>query len=239
MWWRLRAAPCPRSARCWWAPGESRRARPSRPRGAREPVAPTPWSCARRRCIGRTHLPRRSSRTTPRWPTRARCRCCCTTIPPSPASTSHRDLIGRLAEHPNIVGVKETSTDGGAVRRDGRCRPRSVHDPVRIGARLSRGAVRRRPWRDSGGGLRGPGELHRARAPHADGQAGGGTPDSAAPDAARSRRHHRVSGLPVSRRRSTLPATPAAIRVLHSGGWPPMASRTSGTLLEGLHAPVN
>ena len=74
------------------------------------------------------------------------------------------ESIGRLAEHPEHRRRQGNEHRRRTVRGDGRCGPRSVHDPVRIGARLSRGAVRRRSRRDSGGGLRRAGELHRARA---------------------------------------------------------------------------
>ncbi len=113
MSWRLRGAPYRRSARCWWASDESRRAPPSRPRGAREPVAPTPWSCGRRRCIGRTHL---SAALFTHYTAVADASPVPVLLYNYPAFTGVNlapDLIGRLAEHPNIVGVKETSTDGG------------------------------------------------------------------------------------------------------------------------------
>ena len=68
---------------------------------------------------------------------------------------SRPDTIARLAAHPNIVGMKETSTDGAQFAAFVDAAASSAfHRACGVGAWVLSGALRRRGRRDPGGGLR-------------------------------------------------------------------------------------
>ena len=64
---------------------------------------------------GAAHAGRAAAATTAPSPTSRRCRCCSTTIPPPTGVNLTPALARTLAEHPNIVGIKESSGDVAVV----------------------------------------------------------------------------------------------------------------------------
>ena len=103
------------------------------------------------------------------------------------------ETVGRLAAHPNIIGMKETSTDGAQFVELAAVVPAAVHRARRIGARRLHGALSA----GAAGAILAVACVRPAAVPAAAGAGPRrtvrrGAGDSAAAHAARARRHDRV-----------------------------------------------
>ena len=215
-------------------PAASRRARRSRRRGARpRPRAPTPCSSGRRRCIARTSP----------WPALIAHYTAVADASPVPVLLYNYaaftgvnmapETVGRLAAHPNIIGMKETSTDGAQFADLGGRGARAVHacwparrpGPTRRSARAPRARSSRSP-------ACGPTLCLELLALVADGRYARGARHPAAAHAARPRGHDRVRHRRAEGRAWTSAASTAAIRARRSGRSPPDAMEKIRTLLD-------